>query len=328
MIKRNKVTGIYCLILTTVMIFALTGCANPFSKVTAEGLISHAFPEDVRSESLGVSLELKGDVDMSQFGGDAGTAGTLSIKADDMTIKETEDIAYMEGTVSLDMMGQNMSQSLYEWEDYDEGKSYQSEDNENWTVTDLDDSENTLIGKNAGIDKDVFSDISLDKDSLKKDSDYYIVNAKISSKKLTDMAEETGLTNSFSSLSIDNSNADDMEVGVKLSFDKEDKYLRKAAIDIDKDILEKMNDADSTSGIKVSKITFSIEDIEYNKDNDLSVPQDVKDKALDNGDEDTVTDDMMVNTETKEVAEDSDNASQSISDGTSSDTNIFLLVFS
>lgn len=285
--KKKIVSAISCIVLSLSMVIPLSSCGK---EVTAESLIENAYPDNLKSMSADVKMDMDVSMDIAGLIGNYDTSSgsaepvmmPISINAD-IRMQQNEDVSRTDSDIDINAMGMKENEQETAWYDYLNKKTYTSSDNgSTWLKADMDEFENVTLD-DATFNLDKFNDLKLDKDSMGDDSDKYKVTATISYTDLYDSlstvldTDKTGITDTGSGLADGNS---DLVIDATLKFDKKTKYLTDMSFDFnDKAALANELQKELNSTVTVDKMKFTYTNIEFNKVKNLKIPDDVLDDA-------------------------------------------------
>lgn len=268
-----KKKGLFSIALATVMIVGgLTGCGA--EKVTAESLVKNAFgTEEVKSLDADVSLNLDMDVDASSlFGSDTDADTTMNFAIDlDCNVQSTKDVAHTEGKATVSFFGTKTKVNVENYSDIENEVAYNyDEDSDTWTKSDLDSSSFDFSSVTNELNVELFDNLTLAEQKSKDDN--YTVTGTITYKKLEKLLgdELDSLTENMDDDTLDLSK---LSFDVTMTFAKDTKLIKTMSYTVNPEAF----DSDDCT---INKMEISIKVNNFNKVNDLEVPKDVKENAV------------------------------------------------
>lgn len=265
--------GFIPVILATIMVIgSLTGCGA--EKVTAESLLSNAFgSKEVASLDATVVFDLDMDVDASSLMGsdsDADTTMNFAVNLD-CDVQSTKDVAHTEGKATVAFFGTKTKVDIESYTDIENKTAYTyDKDSDSWVKSDLDSSSFGFNNLSDKFSADLFDNLTLAERKSKNDD--YTVTGTIAYKNIKDFVGEE-LENLSDSTGTDGLDLDKLSFDVKMNFDKDSKLVKSMTYTVD---TKAFNSDDYT--INKFEITTTINSI--NKNNDLSIPKDVEENAV------------------------------------------------
>lgn len=248
----RKIRLITAVLITVILIGSLIGCG--VGKVTAKSLLRNALgTKEVKSLDVNVVF----DLDM-----DTKTSFTVNLDCD---IQATRDVAYTEGKATVELSGEKTELDIKNYVDIKNKNVYTYVKGlDSWATSALDSSFNSISDK-LGIN--LLSKLASAK--VKSKGDNYIVTGKVSYRDIKDFIGEEiiGLPDD---INIDKLNLDKLSFNVKMTFNKSSKVLKSIVYSVD---TKDFKSDDYT--LNKFEITTTIKGI--NKNNDLSIPEDVDD---------------------------------------------------
>lgn len=246
----RKIKFITAVLITVILVGSLVGCG--VGKVTAKSLLRNALgTKDVKSLDVNVVF----DLDMN-----AKTSFAVNLDCD---MQATKDVAYTEGKATVELSGEKTELDIKNYADIKNKTVYTYvKDSDSWAKSALDSSFNSLSDK-LGIN--LLG--KLDSAKVKSKGANYIVTGKVSYRDIKDFIGEEiiGLPDNIDT---DKLNLDKLSFNVKMTFDKSSKVLKSIVYSVD---TKDFKSDDYT--INKFEITTTIKSI--NKNNDLSIPEDV-----------------------------------------------------
>lgn len=246
----RKIRFITAVLITVILIGSLTGCG--VGKVTAKSLLRNALgTKEVKSLDVNVVF----DLDM-----DTKTNFAVNLDCD---MQATKDVAYTEGKATVELSGEKTELEIKNYTDIKNKNVYTYvKDSYSWATSALDSSFNSISDK-LGIN--LLGKLASAK--VKSKGDSYIVTGKVSYKDIKDFIGEEiiGLPDD---INIDKLNLNKLSFNVKMTFDKSSKVLKSIVYSVD---TKDFKSDDYT--LNKFEITTTIKGI--NKNNDLSIPEDV-----------------------------------------------------
>lgn len=246
----RKIKFITAVLITVILVGSLVGYG--VGKVTAKSLLRNALgTKDVKSLDVNVVF----DLDM-----DAKTNFAVNLDCD---MQATKDVAYTEGKATVELSGEKTELDIKNYVDIKNKTVYTYvKDLYSWARSALDSSFNSISDK-LGIN--LLGKLASAK--VKSKGDNYIVTGKVSYKDIKDFIGE-GIIGLPDNIDIDKLNLDKLSFNVKMTFDKSSKVLKSIVYSVD---TKDFKSDDYT--LNKFKITTTIKGI--NKNNDLSIPEDV-----------------------------------------------------
>ena len=246
----RKIRFITAVLITVILIGSLIDYG--VGKVTAISLLRNALgTKEVKSLDVNVVF----DLDMS-----AKTSFAVNLDCD---MQATKDVAYTEGKANIDLSGEKTELDIKNYVDIKNKTVYTYvKDLYSWARSALDSSFNSISDK-LGIN--LLGKLTSAKVKFKGDN--YIVTGKVSYKDIKDFIGE-GIIGLPDNIDIDKLNLDKLSFNVKMTFDKSSKVLKSIVYSVD---TKDFKSDDYT--LNKFEITTTIKGI--NKNNDLSIPEDV-----------------------------------------------------
>lgn len=307
--KKGFITTILA---TVMMLGSLTGCGA--ERVTAESLLSNAFgSEEVASLDANVVFDLDMDVDASSLmGSDSDTDTTMNLAVSlDCDVQSTKDIAHTEGKATVAVFGTKTKVDIESYTDIKNETAYTyNKDSDSWVKSDLDSSSFGFNNLSDKLSADLFDNLTLAERKSKDDD--YVVTGTIAYKNIKDFVGEE-LEDLSESTGTDDLDLDKLSFDVTMNFDKDSKLVKSMTYSVD----AKVFDSDDYT-INKFEITTTVNSV--NKNNDLSIPKDVEENAVEKdssfgGVENDLDADFGVDTSDETTSETtSESTSESISD--------------
>lgn len=265
--------GFITTILTTVMVLgSLTGCGA--EKVTAESLLNNAFgSEEVASLDANVVFDLDMDADASSLmDSDSDTDTTMNFAVSlDCDVQSTKDVAHTEGKATVAVFGTKTKVDIESYTDIKNETAYTyNKDSDSWVKSDLNSSSFGFNNLSDKLSADLFDNLTLAKRKSKDDD--YTVTGTIAFKNIKDFVGEE-LENLSESTGTDDLDLDKLSFDVTMNFDKDSKLVKSMTYSVD----TKAFDSDDYT-INKFEITTTVNSV--NKNNDLSIPKDVEENAV------------------------------------------------
>lgn len=267
--KKGFITTILA---TVMMLGSLTGCGA--ERVTAESLLSNAFGlEEVASLDANVVFDLDMDVDASSLmDSDSDTDTTMNLAVNlDCDVQSTKDVAHTDGKATVAVFGTKTKVDIESYTDIKNETAYTyNKDSDSWVKSDLDSSSFGFNNLSDKLSADLFDNLTLAERKSKDDD--YVVTGTIAYKNIKDFVGEE-LENLSESTGTDDLDLDKLSFDVTMNFDKDSKLVKSMTYSVD----TKAFDSDDYT-INKFEITTTINSL--NKNNDLSIPKDVEENAV------------------------------------------------
>ena len=264
--KKTK----YLLIVAGMTMLTFTGCGK--EKVTAEELVNGvAAKEESKVADIGVTLDFGAAIPIDE---DNSSTMSMAIEA---RIKNTEKYAHMDGNMKINILGMDMNEQIDTWYDLDEKKTYTfNADADQWTVEDTEENFDVTLGAFENVDSSIFTDLTLKE--VDKEEDYE-VTATIDSDSLSKII---GDENVVSDMGFDElmDDSESITLDVTMTFDRSTKDLKTMVFDIDASQISDLEEVD------VNKFQLGFTIYQLGGTLDLTIPDDVKDNAVESLDDD------------------------------------------
>ena len=238
----------------------LAGCAVK-ETVTAESLLEGAYPTQVTSLSENVSIDFDIEFPINE-------KQTMStVMSSEMMMDVNSNCLNAEGDIKLSLRGVNQEIFLFMWRDMVNNKEYVKQE-DTWIVSDVEGTEKNYSLSNMTLKKEYFTDLVLE--PVEANEDYKV-------KGTVDFKNVVNLTGGVSAQSMENLPESLVNGGitVEVQFDKKTKYVNGIKMFFDSSALN----IDETT--KVNKFEIEMTNIQYNTNDDLTIPTDVIQNAVD-----------------------------------------------